>query len=186
MSTPDDDALPAPDLATLDPATYEKLRRIAARMVGRYRHPTLTATMLLHEGWLKLQKSTELRIQSRKHFVSLVVCTFRQLITDRLRSRMARKRDGGPMVPLTLDGLAGREMSVETLLQISQAVDALAQRDPLLARLCEARYFVGMSVAEIATEFEMPKRTVERSLQFVRAWFETQVRGRRSARGGTT
>lgn len=183
MTTPDD-ALPAPDLATLDPATYDELKRIAARMASRYRHPTLTATMLLHEGWMKLQKSAGLRISSRGHFVALVVQTFTQLITDRLRRRLARKRDGGAMVPLTLEALATREVSVEMALQISLALEELERRDPLMARLCEARYFVGMSVAEIATEFEIPKRTVERSLQFGRAWFETQVRSRRPVREG--
>jgi RNA polymerase sigma factor (TIGR02999 family) len=175
---PEQSDSPAPDLANIDKATYDEMRRIAGRLVRRGRNPTLNATALLHEVWIKMQKASNLRIASRAHFVATVIKVARELTTDSIRKRLARKRNGGAVVPLYLDGLPARQVSAETILQISQALTALEQKDERMARIFEARYFVGMSAAEISEEFEIPLRTAERSLAYSRAWFETRLRAK--------
>ena len=48
-----------------------------------------------------------------------------------------------------------------------------------MARIFEARYFVGMTAAEISEEFEIPLRTAERSLAYSRACGSRRDCGRR-------
>jgi RNA polymerase sigma factor (TIGR02999 family) len=165
-----------PTLRDLDPATYAELRKIASRLARRNAHATLTATALLHEVWIKLRKAENLRVSSRAHLAALVVKTAREVTADALRRRVSRKRRTDGIVDIPLDDLPFRQVSAELLLQVNEALDALEREDERMARLFEARYFARMSVAEIAEEFEIPIRSVERSLAFSRAWFGARLR----------
>jgi RNA polymerase sigma factor (TIGR02999 family) len=157
-------------LGEIDDETYREMHRIASRLVARGPNPTLGATALFHEVWMKLRKASRLRVTSRAHFVALVVKTASQVTTDSLRRRLARKRNAGAFVELHLDNLPARQLSAETVLQVRQALAALERLDEPMVRVFEARHILGMSVAEIAAEFDMSVRSVERSLAFSRAW----------------
>ena len=177
-------AQPSTPTLDLDEETYAELKQIAARLARRRMNPALSATSLLHDVWLKLRKSARLRISSRSHLAALVVKTAREVMTDALRSRLARKRDGA-LVDLPLDELPVRHVSAETILQVTEALAALEQQDERMARLCEARYFARMSVAEISEEFEIPVRSVERSLAYARAWLEARLQSMPAERGSS-
>ncbi len=166
-------------LGDLDPKTYGELRRIASRLARRGAHSSLTATALLHDVWIKLRQAGNLRVTSRAHLAALVVKTAREVITDALRKRLARKRNVEGFVDVRLDDLPVRQVSAELLLQIGEALEALERKDTRMARLFEARYFARMTVAEIAEEFDIPVRSVERSLEFSRAWFGARIRSSR-------
>ena len=50
----------------------------------------------------------------------------------------------------------------EEILAVHDALDALAAKDPLAAQVVKLRYFVGMTVWEIAEALEMAPRMVDR------------------------
>ena len=61
--------------------------------------------------------------------------------------------------------------------QPHEALDALAVEDQLAAEIVKLRYFVGLSIAEIAGALALAPRTVDRHWAFARAWLERAIKG---------
>jgi DNA-directed RNA polymerase specialized sigma24 family protein len=53
---------------------------------------------------------------------------------------------------------------------------ALALEDPQGAKVVQMRYFVGMTVPEIADALSLAPRTVDRHWAFARAWLKRNIR----------
>jgi RNA polymerase sigma factor (TIGR02999 family) len=64
----------------------------------------------------------------------------------------------------------------EELLAVNDALETLAQEDPQAAEVVQMRYFVGMSIPEIATALDLAPRTVDRHWAFARAWLKRTIR----------
>ena len=65
----------------------------------------------------------------------------------------------------------------EELLAVDEALAALAREDPEAAEVVQMRYFVGMTVPEIADALGLSPRTVDRHWAFARAWLKRTIRG---------
>ena len=68
-----------------------------------------------------------------QHFDALVGQTAGFVRTDSIRKRFAAKRDSGGLVEVDLDRQAARQTSLDTILQIHSALEALCQ---------ERRFFI--------------------------------------------
>ena len=64
----------------------------------------------------------------------------------------------------------------EELLAVNDALAALALEDREAAEVVQMRYFVGMTVPEIATALDLAPRTVDRHWAFARAWLKRTIR----------
>jgi len=67
----------------------------------------------------------------------------------------------------------------EEILAVSEALEALAAEDATAAEVVKLRYFVGLSIPEIAEVLGVAPRTADRHWAFARAWlkqFITQER----------
>jgi DNA-directed RNA polymerase specialized sigma24 family protein len=64
----------------------------------------------------------------------------------------------------------------EEFLAVNEAVDALAEADPLAAQIVKLRYFVGMTNREIACALEIAPRSVDRHWAYGRAWLKDILR----------
>ena len=64
----------------------------------------------------------------------------------------------------------------EELLAVDEALAALAREDPEAAEVVQMRYFVGMTVPEIADALGLSPRTVARHWAFARAWLKSTLR----------
>src|SRR4029434_3085807 len=64
----------------------------------------------------------------------------------------------------------------EELLAVNDALAALALEDPQAAEVVQMRYFVGMTVPEIADALGLSSRTVDRHWAFARAWLKRTIR----------
>jgi RNA polymerase sigma factor (sigma-70 family) len=62
------------------------------------------------------------------------------------------------------------------LLTVNDALAALALEDPQAAEVVQMRYFVGMTVPEIAAALDLAPRTVDRQWAFARAWLKRTIR----------
>jgi RNA polymerase sigma factor (sigma-70 family) len=64
----------------------------------------------------------------------------------------------------------------EELLAVNDALAALALEDPDAVEVVQMRYFVGMTVPEIADALGLSPRTVARHWAFARAWSKSTLR----------
>jgi RNA polymerase sigma factor (TIGR02999 family) len=99
----------------------------------------------------------------------------RRILIDRARSKRALKRGaGGERVDLDRVDLAV-EADDETLLLVSDALEALGQQDPRCAELVKLRFFVGMDYEEAADAMGISERTAKRWWTFARAWLYREL-----------
>ncbi len=101
----------------------------------------------------------------------------RQVLVDHARRRGAIKRDGrGQRVPLdqVLQFFEDRRLDVVALHEALDRLMALDERQGLVVSL---RFFVGLSVAEVAEVLGVSVGTVEGDWRIARAWLRTQLDG---------
>jgi RNA polymerase sigma factor (TIGR02999 family) len=161
------------ELDRLVPLVYEELRQIAHRHLRRRANnngdTTLATTALVNEVYLKLVDQTDGRWHDRAHFLALASVAMRHILIDGARARMAGKR-GGAHVRVTLDDEAlAYDRSPVALLEIDEALTALAATDARLARVVECRFFGGLSEEETAQALGVTTRTVQRDWVKARA-----------------
>lgn len=166
----------------LMPVIYHELRRRAARYLRRERGGhTLQTTALVHEAYLRLAGTEEVRWESRAHFFAIAAQAMRRILVDHARHRRRAKRGGdGERVSLDQADVAAAEHGVD-LLALDQALARLAAVDPQQARVVELRFFGGLSVEEAATVLGVSASTVKRDWAMARAWLRYELRDRRDA-----
>ena len=165
-------------LDRLVPVVEAELRRLARRqMRGEDQAHTLQTTALVNEVYLKLVDQTHARWQNRAHFFAVAAQLMRRILVDHARRNLRDKRGGG-VVDLPLEEAAAltHEKSAE-LLALDEALDRLARRDPVKARVVELRHFGGLSVKETAEVLGVAEVTVIRYWGFAKAWLRREVRG---------
>ena len=159
------------------PLVYDELRRLARRHIRRGpRGQTLNTTGLVHEAYLKLAGSPQLRLRDRGHLMAVTACAMRQVMVSRARARLADKRGGG-VVPVELEeGQVGREPAAEWLIDLDRALAGLRDHDERLAQIFECRYFAGLSEEETAEALGTSLRSVQRGWMRSRAWLREALR----------
>jgi len=163
-------------LEELTPRVYNELRRISRHFM-RNEQPgsTIRTTDLVHEAYLKLIDITNVDWQHRAHFFAVAAQIMRRILLDRARRRSAAKR-GGAAAQLNLDEVpdlgAGRAREI---IQLDDALNALAKIDPRKAQVVEFRFFAGLSVKETAAVLNVSPDTVLRDWRLARAWLLAEL-----------
>lgn len=157
-------------------AAYDELRRLAAHLQRSERGTTLDPTGLVNEAWLKLSRSPELADTSSLHFRRIAARAMRQVLVESARRRSAEKRGGPDKVVITLDERLGDPASTAAdVLALDEALDGLGALHPRPAAVVEARFFGGLTVAEIADALEISEATVLRDWRTARAWLAAEL-----------
>src|SRR6266568_990095 len=158
------------------PLVYEELRKLAAsRMAQEAAGNTLQPTALVHEAWLRLVGAPEQDWNSRNHFFMAAARAMRRILIERARQKARLKRGGDQQrVPLEELDLATNADS-ETLLLVEEAMERLANADPVKARLVELRFFTGLSLAEAAQVLGVSEPTAKRYWAYARAWLFKEI-----------
>ena len=154
--------------AELWPLVYEELRRMAAvKMAQEKPGQTLQATALVHEAWIKLGDG---RFENRAHFFAAAAEGMRRILVDNARRKQSVKH-GGAMQRADWSSLdLAAEALDEQVLAVHEALDRLAQRDPLGAELVKLRFFTGLPNVEAAELLGISERTAKRTWAYARAW----------------
>lgn len=165
-------------LDALLPQVYDELRRLAAGALGAHKgHATLQPTALLNEVFVRLLGAGQVDLENRKHLFATAARIMRQILIDRAR-RAASDKHGGDWQRESFVEAMQLPISGDTdLQQLDQALEELAQANERMARVVELRYFVGLSVAEVAAVLEVEERTVYRDWSLAKAWLGEQMRG---------
>jgi RNA polymerase sigma-70 factor, ECF subfamily len=157
-------------------ATYEELRRLAARVRQGDPSATLNPTALVNEAWLKLARSPAVASTSRLHFKRIAARAMRQVLVEAARRRHALKRGGPQAMLVTFDDSSHESAAwVADLLVLDEALDELARLSPRQARLVESRFFGGFDVAETALLLGVSEATVSRDWRAARAWLAQRL-----------
>ena len=71
-------------------------------------------------------------------------------------------------------------LSAETAAEGNEALEKLARLDPPRAEVVKLRYFVGLTIPEIAEVMGISEPTAKRYWSFARAWLYEEIRGQRA------
>jgi len=164
-------------LDRLLPRVYADLRSLAARRLAQHaNHDTLQPTALVHDVVLKMIGADALQFDNRAHFFNTAGRIMRQLLVDRARAAASMRRGGdvahemlSDTIPLP-DDAANHEVRA-----LDEALVELERLDPRMAKIVELRYFIGLSVAEVAQALEVDQRTVYRDWSMARAWLRDKI-----------
>jgi RNA polymerase sigma factor (TIGR02999 family) len=111
-----------------------------------------------------------LTLKDRAHFFTFAAQLTRRVLIDSARKAKSQKRGlGWQRAPLDAE-LAWLGGENAESLDLSQALDDLAEYDPVKTRMVELHYFFGCTVDETAEILELSSRTVQRNLHFSLAW----------------
>jgi len=166
----------APGVDELFELAYQDLRRLArSRLRSSGHHTVLDTTALVHESYLRLSRSGQLAFPDRARFLVYAGQAMRSIIVDIVRERQSERRGGGAVrVTMTdniADNIAGRgrnEAGEDEILDVHEALLALAKVDPRMAKVVEMRYYAGMTDAEIGEALGVTDRTVRRDWEEAR------------------
>ena len=163
------------------PLVYDELRRLAAhKMASENPGQTLQPTALVHEAWLKLVGQQDRHWRNRNHFFAAAAEAMRQILTDNARRKL-RARHGGGQQRVDLEECAEAVKSKdEHVLAVDEALEKLARLDPPRAEVVKLRYFVGLTIPEIAEVMGISEPTAKRYWSFARAWLDEEIRSQRA------
>ena len=158
-------------LDKLAPLVHDELHRRAHRyMMHEHAGHTLQTTALINEVYLQLIDAPKVNWQDRAHFFAISAKLMRQILIDYARSQNAQKR-GGEFRQVSLDeaSLFAPRPDAD-LVEMDDALTALAQVDPRKAQVVELRFFGGLSLEETAEALKISADTVWRDWDLAKGW----------------
>ncbi len=162
---------------------YADLKRLAStRLAVENSGHTLQPTALVHEVYLRMfglhQETDEPREavwQSRAHFFGAAAEAMRRILIEAARSKGRLKRGGGrDRELLDPDSIAQPDLADE-LLDLNEALDALAAVDEKAAKLVMLRYFGGLTLKEAAASMGISPRTADSYWAYARVWLLAEM-----------
>lgn len=158
---------------------YPDLKQIAhSALYYRGRADAMQTTVLVHESFLRLLGSKDLRLQDRQHFFAYAAKTMRSIIIDCAREQLAECRGSGAEHVGLEDETALQvpdSSASDELIRVDGALRELERLDPDLAGLVEMRYFGGYTESEVAELLGVTDRTVRRRWDKARAWLLVEL-----------
>ncbi len=159
------------------PLVYQELRQLAAAKMARESAPhTLQPTALVHEAWLRLGGDRQCGWQNRRHFFGAAAEAMRQILIEKARRRNALRHGGGQQrIDASAIDFTAAAADDERVLAVSEALERLAALDPDKAELVKLRYYVGLTIEEVAAAMDISAPTAKRWWTFARAWLAREV-----------
>lgn len=155
---------------------YDKLRQLARAALAQETPGTLQPTALVHEAYLRLKPPpNQSGWESHAQFLTATARVMREVLVDRARAKQALKR-GGELNRVQLESEELEDPVVAgNVLALHQALERLAEHDPMIARLIELTYFGGSTILEAAEIVGVSERTARRFCAFGKAWLRREI-----------
>ncbi len=150
---------------------YMELKKMARGKLSMERPGmTLSTTALVHEAWLRLQKSAPDQWRDRPQFFAAASEAMRRILVEAARSRMAAKRGNG-IEAVPLDDLEIADFQSDgRLIDVHEALERLEAEDKTKAQIVKLRFFSGMANEEIAALLGVNEKTVRRHWSVAKVW----------------
>jgi RNA polymerase sigma factor (TIGR02999 family) len=160
------------------PLVYGELHRIA-RAFFRRQPPghTLQPTALVNEAFIRFFKDAPPHLTGRAHFLALMARVMRQILVDHARTVATGKRGGRGKVTwdTNIEIQGGDGTHQMKVLEVHEALEALARENTAFAQVIEMHYFGGLTAAEMALATGKSIHIVQHELRFARAWLRRQM-----------
>jgi RNA polymerase sigma factor (TIGR02999 family) len=166
---------PAGSIDALFANTYEELRSAAHRARAQSRSDTLNTTLLVHELYLRLRKSSGAEFALKAQFFAYAGRALRSIMVDHARSRIAERARIQEIAVLDAIEIDPEALSPGQALALDAALRALEADDARAASVVELRFFAGLSLAEIAEQMQLTTRTIDRDWRFARAFLQAAL-----------
>lgn len=153
------------------PLVYAELRKLAAAKMAREpAGATLQPTALVHEAWLRLTGGHNQQWEGRAHFFAAAAEAMRRILIERARRRRALRHGGGQQRVELEDLDLACPTPDDQLLAMNEALDRLAATRPRQAEVVKLRYFVGLTLKEVAEILGVSVDTAKDDSAVARAW----------------
>lgn len=182
-------ALSGGDRRALDrlvPLVFAELRRIASRRLrGEGPAETLQTTSLVNEAYLRLVDGSRVPFQSRSHFFAVAAQAMRHILVDRARERAAQKRSGGAE-HLSIDEVGtgvgpaaawAESDHADRVIAVHAALEKLGEVDPRMVSVVELRFFVGLTLEEVAQTLAISPAAAWREWAAAKAFLAAELGG---------
>lgn len=155
---------------------YAELRRIAeAKRRAAPRRETLRTTALVHEAYLRVLDREPEGWEARSHFYRAAARAMRDIVVEDARRRAAERHGGAlEQVDVDLDGLPV-DAPPENIWAVERCLEQLEAQDDLGYQIVMFRFFVGLTIPEVAAALQTSVRSVERKWTFLRAWLQHEL-----------
>jgi RNA polymerase sigma factor (TIGR02999 family) len=163
--------------AELLPLVYDELRRLAAaRLAAEPSGNTLQPTALVHEAYLRLVGTADAaRWDNRGHFFAAAAEAMRRLLVENAR-RKKRHKHGGDRRRVSLAAAESMgQAPAEDILALDEALTRLTAHDPVKAEVVKLRFFVGLTMPEVAQSLGLSLTTAERYWTYARTWLYAEL-----------
>ena len=145
-------------------------------MRGQPPDHSLQATALVNEAYVRLVDVQQMNWQNRAHFLAMAARLMRRILVDSARTRGADKRGAGAIRVSFSEELAVAARKGVDMVELDDALQALADLDDRMSRVVELRFFGGLSVAETAAVLGISGETVMRDWKLARAWLVREMK----------
>lgn len=154
----------------------QHLRRLARASLRRQGPGhTLQTTALVNEAWLRLLGAENVAFESREHFLAIAARAMRFVLVDHARKKGSDKRGGDrKRLPIEVALELYEQRSVDVL-ELNDALDALAEQNERRAKIVELRFFGGLTVADTAKVLGVSEATVERDWRMARLFLLAEL-----------
>lgn len=164
------------DVVRATELVYSELKRLArAHMAKERKGHTLQPTALVNEAYERLADNMAIAWQNQAHFTALAAGVMRQILVDHARKKNAEKRGGDQQQVTLVEELLPLDESTFELLDLHEAIDKLAELHPDMAKQVELRFFGGLSLEDLMSVLDQPRRTVDRNWKFARLWLAREL-----------
>jgi RNA polymerase sigma factor (TIGR02999 family) len=160
----------------LMPLVKKELYRLARAYMRKVKGVALLqTTMLIDDAYLKLINQNRVHWKGRNHFYAIAATCMRRILLDYIKSENRNKR-GGRVEHIALSDVTimSAEKSAE-LLALDEALDRLAEQDPLQSQIVEMRFFGGYSFKEVAEFLEISESTASHEWEMAQAWLHREL-----------
>lgn len=165
-------------LDSLFPLAFENLRRIAWRRFGRIACKDLQPTELIGRIYPMLLRQKKLSWQSRVQFYGFAAALMDRVLLDHKRRLRARKR-GGDVRQVSLSDVDPVELpgTAALVIDVAEKVAELGELDPRQAEIVRLRYFLGLTIVQIAEMLDVSVGFVNRSWLNARRFLRLELDG---------
>lgn len=170
------------DRAAIDellPKVYENLRSMARQRMAQERcEHTLQATALVNEAYLCLVNPTSpLKWESRGQFFAAAAEAMRRILVEHARGRLSQKRGGERGREELPPELGDYRLSPAQMLDFDEAIERLAELDPVKAEVVKLRCFAGLDREHLSDALGISLATVDQRWVFAKVWLYKQWHG---------
>ena len=163
-------------LAQLIPVVFDEVRELARRALARESPAhTLQPTALVNEVYLRLVDRRTVRFENRAHFFGFLADLMRRILVDHARKQLRAKRGGGAARVSLDSALRMAEARPAELVALDDSLVNLAELDARQARIVALRFFVGLSLEEIADILGVSVATVSRDWKTAKIWLRHEL-----------